>query len=311
MGDQLGLVAAPLVELAAVDGVEPAAQAEVHGDAFGEDVSGLQELVMYGLKGAAAYADHAQVLGAEDADVYGAFHEVMDFLAGDPTDVDALVANAMKAGDINYKAMELLSKPYGQVRPDWLDGAADYELPAWYDEYRVHLHTRLSPPWMDKPIFLTAAEAFRSVGVHTFVRHIKSGGEGAWWPSAVGAIYPGCEERNLAQEIIDDAHANGCRIIAYSRHMEDHQLFLDHPEWGMVEIEGHCDERGSDAHNLALGKRRAAAVERHLVDMGVPRSRIATHTFGSDRPAARGHGEGAWRRNRRAELRVQDSLASN
>jgi peptidoglycan-associated lipoprotein len=86
---------------------------------------------------------------------------------------------------------------------------------------------------------------------------------------------------------------------------------LDHPEWGMVEIEGHCDERGSDQHNLALGKRRAAAVKRHLVDMGVPLSRIATHTFGSDRPAARGHDEGAWRRNRRAELRVEDSLASN
>jgi hypothetical protein len=139
---------------------------------------------------------------------------------------------------LGAETMELLGKPYGEVRPDWLDGAADYELPAWYDEYRVQLHTRLGPPWMDKPIFLTAAEAFRSMGVHTFVRHIKSGGEGAWWPSAVGAILPGCEERNLAQEIIDNAHANGCRIIAYSRHMEDHQLFLDHPEWAARDDRG-------------------------------------------------------------------------
>ncbi len=51
---------------------------------------------------------------------------------------------------------------------------------------------------------------------------------------------------------------------------------LDHPEWGVLTIDGHCDERGSDEYNLALAKRRAAAVERYLVDMGVPPSRLAT-----------------------------------
>jgi peptidoglycan-associated lipoprotein len=85
---------------------------------------------------------------------------------------------------------------------------------------------------------------------------------------------------------------------------------LDHPEWGVLKIEGHCDERGSDAYNMALGMRRAAAVERHLLDVGVPQSRLATQTFGSRAPAASGHDESAWRHNRRSELRTEDVLAS-
>ena len=85
---------------------------------------------------------------------------------------------------------------------------------------------------------------------------------------------------------------------------------LDHPEWGVLRIEGHCDERGSDEYNLALGKRRAAAVERRLINMGVAPSRLVTRTFGEQRPAVRGHDELAWRHNRRSELRVEDVLAS-
>ena len=85
---------------------------------------------------------------------------------------------------------------------------------------------------------------------------------------------------------------------------------LDHPEWGVLKIDGHCDERGSDEYNMALGKRRAAVVERHLVHMGVPASRLATRSFGARRPALRGHDEGSWRYNRRSELHVGDMLAS-
>ncbi len=77
-------------------------------DALGEDITSLQEIITYGLKGAAAYADHAIVLGEEDDAVYASFHEVLAFLAGNPTDVDALVATAMKVGELNLKVMELL-----------------------------------------------------------------------------------------------------------------------------------------------------------------------------------------------------------
>ena len=80
---------------------------------------------------------------------------------------------------------------------------------------------------------------------------------------------------------------------------------LDHPEWGLVTIEGHCDERGSEEYNLALGRRRATGVKRYLRDAGVPPSRLTTQTFGEEKPAVDGHDESAWRYNRRSELQVE------
>ncbi len=72
--------------------------------------------------------------------------------------------------------------------------------------------------------------------------------------------------------------------------------------WGTVTIEGHCDERGSEEYNLALGDRRASRVRSYLVDLGVPSSRLRTVSFGEAKPAVPGHSESAWRYNRRAEF---------
>jgi peptidoglycan-associated lipoprotein len=80
---------------------------------------------------------------------------------------------------------------------------------------------------------------------------------------------------------------------------------LGHPEWGVITIEGHCDERGSEEYNLALGRRRATGVQRYLTDVGVPASRLTTRSFGEESPAVRGHGESAWRYNRRSELLLE------
>ncbi len=71
---------------------------------------------------------------------------------------------------------------------------------------------------------------------------------------------------------------------------------------GRVTIEGHCDERGSEEYNLALGERRANATKRYLVDLGVPASRLRTVSYGESRPAVQGHDESAWRYNRRAQF---------
>lgn len=73
--------------------------------------------------------------------------------------------------------------------------------------------------------------------------------------------------------------------------------------WGVVTIEGHCDERGSEEYNLALGERRANAVRRYLIDLGVEGSRLRTVSFGEARPAVPGHDENAWRYNRRSEFK--------
>jgi peptidoglycan-associated lipoprotein len=67
-----------------------------------------------------------------------------------------------------------------------------------------------------------------------------------------------------------------------------------------VQIEGHCDERGTTEYNLALGERRANAVREFLMKMGIPKSRIDTISYGKERPSDMGHDDAAWAKNRRA-----------
>ena len=73
-------------------------------------------------------------------------------------------------------------------------------------------------------------------------------------------------------------------------------------DWGQVTVEGNTDERGSEEYNLALGERRAKAVKRYLVDLGVPSTRLRTVSFGEAKPAVPGHDESAWRYNRRSDF---------
>ena len=68
-------------------------------------------------------------------------------------------------------------------------------------------------------------------------------------------------------------------------------------------IEGHTDERGGREYNLALGQKRAEAVARSLVLLGVQESQLEAVSFGKERPAVEGQDEAAWARNRRAELK--------
>ncbi len=69
-----------------------------------------------------------------------------------------------------------------------------------------------------------------------------------------------------------------------------------------VVVEGHADERGSREYNLALGERRAIAVEKLLTLQGARQSQLQVISFGEERPVALGHDESAWRVNRRVEL---------
>jgi hydroxylamine reductase len=88
---------------------------------LGDDVVGLQELLTYGLKGAAAYADHALILGRQDDAVWAFFHKALDFLASEPTDIDALTSMCLRCGEVNLRVMELLDAAntgaYGMPEP--------------------------------------------------------------------------------------------------------------------------------------------------------------------------------------------------
>jgi len=74
-----------------------------------------------------------------------------------------------------------------------------------------------------------------------------------------------------------------------------------------VIVQGYCDERGTREYNLALGERRANAVKEYLVSHGVDADRIATISYGKERPAVLGSNEAAWAQNRRAVTVVRTS----
>ncbi|MBF5042670.1 OmpA family protein [Aggregicoccus sp. 17bor-14] len=71
---------------------------------------------------------------------------------------------------------------------------------------------------------------------------------------------------------------------------------------GKVTLAGHADERGTEEYNLQLSNRRAAAVKRYLVDLGVPAGRLETVGYGENRPVAQGQDEDSWAQNRRVEF---------
>lgn len=69
-----------------------------------------------------------------------------------------------------------------------------------------------------------------------------------------------------------------------------------------VLVSGHCDERGSSEYNMALGERRALAVRAYLVQLGIDGALVQTVSYGKEQPLDPGHGEEAWRLNRRAQF---------
>jgi hydroxylamine reductase len=75
---------------------------------LGPDITGLQEMLSYGLKGTAAYAEHARVLGMEDDEVYAAFHEQLDYLTRPEPTVSELTRRCLAVGELNLKVMGLL-----------------------------------------------------------------------------------------------------------------------------------------------------------------------------------------------------------
>jgi len=87
-------------------------------------------------------------------------------------------------------------------------------------------------------------------------------------------------------------------LAALSRNAD---IMRQRPEYAF-QIQGHCDERGTQEYNVALGERRALSVREHLIQLGVSGDRIITISYGEEMPAVSGSGESAWSKNRRAEF---------
>ena len=71
-----------------------------------------------------------------------------------------------------------------------------------------------------------------------------------------------------------------------------------------VQIQGNCDERGSDEYNLALGEKRAKAAMDYLVTLGVPAERLSIISYGKEKPVDAGHDKAAWAKNRRDDFAI-------
>jgi peptidoglycan-associated lipoprotein len=85
------------------------------------------------------------------------------------------------------------------------------------------------------------------------------------------------------------------KVEAVARYLKDNAAVK-------LVTEGHCDERGSNEYNMSLGEHRALAVRAYLVGLGIDGARIQTRSFGEEKPLNPGHGESAWRENRRVEF---------
>ena len=95
------------------------------------------------------------------------------------------------------------------------------------------------------------------------------------------------------------------RLTAKSRAAlrENAAWLREHPNI-KVQIEGHCDERGTIDYNLGLGERRAISARSYLSSLGIEPARIFTISYGEERPVELGHDEGAWAQNRRVEFKI-------
>jgi peptidoglycan-associated lipoprotein len=108
----------------------------------------------------------------------------------------------------------------------------------------------------------------------------------------------------ILQPVYFDFDSFAIRSDAKPTLMSNSKAIQDNSGWGVITVEGHTDERGSEEYNLALGERRANSVRRYLTDLGVPSARLSVVSFGESKPRAMGHDESAWRYNRRAEFTV-------
>ena len=131
---------------------------------------------------------------------------------------------------------------------------------------------------------------------------------------------PEVEEAVMETEPVDDLDMKipvlGDVFFAYDsakltseaeRALQKNAIQLKDASEADVTIEGHCDERGTIAYNLALGERRAKAAKDYIVSLGVPATRVKVLSYGKERPFDPGHNEAAWSKNRRAHFVVSQN----
>ncbi len=123
--------------------------------------------------------------------------------------------------------------------------------------------------------------------------------------SLVAKREPGIEGEVFESSLLKDIHFDfdkyDIRPMDAEILKENAALLMKYPKV-KIQVEGHCDERGTNEYNLALGERRANAVKKYLVSLGISENRISTISYGEEKPLDPGHNEEAWAKNRRAHF---------
>lgn len=136
---------------------------------------------------------------------------------------------------------------------------------------------------------------------------LKKPGGGELERTLVGKKEPGIEGEVFESRLLKDIHFDFDKYDIRQADeviLKENAAFLKNNPKMKVQIEGHCDERGTVEYNLALGERRANNTKRYLVFLGIPSDRISAISYGKEKPLDQGHNEEAWGKNRRAHIVV-------
>ena len=147
--------------------------------------------------------------------------------------------------------------------------------------------TRISPKTMPDPTFSDKTD--NDQDEYGDVDHISAYEDEA--PLELLTVHFQYDEYDLTQEAMETLTRNAESL---ARHRN-----------AVIRIEGHCDERGTEEYNMALGEKRAQTVKQYLSDYGISPSNISIISYGESVPAQYGNNESAWKKNRRAEFVVR------
>jgi len=116
-------------------------------------------------------------------------------------------------------------------------------------------------------------------------------------PGIAGEVF----ESRLLKDIYFDFDKYDIRSEDTEILKENAALLMNYPKV-KIQVEGHCDERGTNEYNLALGERRANAAKKYLLSLGISTDRISSISYGEEKPLDAGHNEAAWFKNRRGHF---------
>jgi peptidoglycan-associated lipoprotein len=140
-----------------------------------------------------------------------------------------------------------------------------------------------------------AGDSARSKGVQE---------EGKIYSSSLNASF---DDGDKAEHIYDVFFAyDQYALSAQARDiLENNAKILRRNKKARISIEGHCDDRGSNEYNIALGDRRAQSVKKYLARIGISKKSISTVSYGEEKPFCDGSGNACWKKNRRAHFVVK------